>query len=451
MKSTFITLFLVLATLFASAQWDVLSESFMNEYRQNHQVATFNNGVIAAGGWNGTEITNTAERYSIEQDEWTPVASMAAPRTTFAMCDLNNGYVIAAGGWDGNDGPSLASTEIYDGDLDEWMDGPNLTEGRSFLRSTKLSDGRILFTGGFNGTANVATVDIYDPVSNTISAAAPMNYARSSHTAVLLEDGRVLVAGGFNPDLDFQMDECEIYDPFLDTWTEIAPLSMSRDNHASIAINDNAVMVSGGRTFNGGLNLFEGIANAEIYDIENDEWTTISLLHAHSYNHLALGYYGQFILSPAAANQTGDGVTTTYNPPFEYNVTSEASTPLDNIAETPYDNRHLSAAAPIESFYMVCGGDEAEIGSATLYRSYSLSTEEAEIDQWSLFPNPAIDNMFITGTYLDRWELFDKSGRLIRNGNQQIVPVSDLASGTYILHVIQGDHIESHTFQKVQR
>lgn len=458
MKRTFITLSLVLVTFFASAQWEVLSQSFMNEYRQNHQVAPLaGDAIIAAGGWNGSEITNTAEHYSPEADEWTPIASMESPRTTFAMCDLNNGYVIAAGGWDGNSGPSLASTEIYDGDLDEWMAGPNLTEGRSFLRSTKLSDGRILFTGGFNGSTNVATADIYDPVSNTISAATPMNNARSSHTAVLLADGRVLVAGGFNPDLGFQMDECEIYDPFLDTWTEIAPLNMARDNHAALSNpngigGNNIVMVSGGRTFNGGLNLFEGIANAEVYDLANDEWTTISVLHPHSYNHLALGYYGQYILSPAAANQTGDGVTTTYSPPFEYAVVGETSTALTNIGDTPYDNRFLSASAAFaESFFIVCGGDEDEVGTSAVYRSYSLSTEEEEIDQWSLFPNPAIDNMYINGHLPDSWELFDQSGRLIRNGKQQIVPVADLATGTYILHITLGDHIESHTFQKVQR
>lgn len=457
MKRVFITLTLLFFSLCAVAQWEVLSQSFMNEYRENHQVATGGDGVLAAGGWDGSQITGSAEIFDVNSEEWTPVASMETPRTTFAMCDLNNGYVIAAGGWDGNSGPSLASTEIYDAELDEWMAGPDLTEGRSFPRSTKLSDGRILFTGGFNGSDNVATADIYDPVSNTISPASPMNYARSSHTAVLLEDGRVLVAGGFNPDLGFQMDECEIYDPFLDTWTEIASLSTPRDNHASISnpsgFGDNSfVMVSGGRTFNGGLNLFEGIANAEIYDIANDSWTTVSTLHPHSYNHLAMGTYGVFILAPPAVNQTGEGVTTTYSPPFQFSATSEESTALDNIDETPYDNRYLSAGASFGgSFFILCGGDPDEVGSSTLFKAYDLEVSERELDRWSLFPNPAIDNMYISGQQSGGWELFDQNGMLLRSGEQNIVPVSDLAAGTYILHITQGDRTESHTFQKVQR
>ncbi len=458
MKRVFITLSFTLITFFATAQWWVISQSFMNEYRENHQVAALGDLAIAAGGWNGSEVTNTAETFDSATEEWLPVASMATPRSTFAMCDLNNGYVIAAGGWDGNSGPSLATTEIYDAELDEWMEGPDLTEGRSFLRSTKLSDGRILFTGGFNGSVNVATADIYDPVSNTISAATPMNYARSSHTAVLLEDGRVLVAGGFNPDLGFQMDECEIYDPFLDTWTEIAPLNMARDNHAALSNylgvgENNIIMVNGGRTFNGELNLFEGIANAEIYDITTDEWTTVSTLHPHSYNHLALGYYGIFVLAPPAAYQSGDGVTTTYSPPFQFNVTSEESTALMNIEETPYDNRYRSAGCYLNSpYYLICGGDEAEVGSSTLFYTYDLSIDEADRDQWSLFPNPAIDNMYISGKLPDRWELFDLNGRLLRNGiKQNIVAVNDLAAGTYVIHLALDGRTESHTFQKVQR
>lgn len=80
--------------------------------------------------------------------------------------------------------------------------------------STRLADGRILFTGGFGAAAEVACTDqpidsrcfdltasaaasLYDPsTGRLLTTRNSMSSPRGGHTATLLADGRVLVAGG---------------------------------------------------------------------------------------------------------------------------------------------------------------------------------------------------------------------------------------------------------------
>lgn len=58
---------------------------------------------------------------------------------------------------------------------------------------------RVLLVGGRTDQGDrTATVDIYDPLTNTISATGSMNCAREMHTSTRLDDGRVLVVGGLS-------------------------------------------------------------------------------------------------------------------------------------------------------------------------------------------------------------------------------------------------------------
>ena len=191
----------------------------MNEHRINHQATTLGeSNALVSGGWNQNEVMSSVEVYNQLLQIWVFTDAMSVPSTNFTMCDLDANYVIAAGGCDGITS-NHASIEIYDYEDQMWVDGPDLSVGRSNLRSTKMLDGRVLCTGAYNGTDDQPTVDVYDPVINTMSAEASMASVKSSHEIVLLQSGNVMVIGEFNPDLGFQMAECEIYNPFLDEWS----------------------------------------------------------------------------------------------------------------------------------------------------------------------------------------------------------------------------------------
>jgi Kelch motif len=75
----------------------------------------------------------------------------------------------------------------------------------------RLLDGRVLAAGGVLGTRQLASAEIYDPVSGTWSRTASMNQPRLRPTQTLLADGRVLVAGGLGSRRT--VASAEIYDP----------------------------------------------------------------------------------------------------------------------------------------------------------------------------------------------------------------------------------------------
>src|SRR5687768_3643919 len=58
-------------------------------------------------------------------------------------------------------------------------------------------DGRVLVVGGTNGTS-LASAEIYDPVTATWSPTGSLATPRAGHRATLLPDGKVLVTGGAN-------------------------------------------------------------------------------------------------------------------------------------------------------------------------------------------------------------------------------------------------------------
>ena len=127
---------------------------------------------------------------------------------------LPNGKVLMAGGDQNLSGSPFASTEIYDPSANTWSPGPNLLLGRSFASATLLPSGKVLITGGqyacspqtpnctppppgVTTTLPTATSELFDPVANSWSMAASLNYAHSRQTATSGPNGVVLVVGGW--------------------------------------------------------------------------------------------------------------------------------------------------------------------------------------------------------------------------------------------------------------
>ena len=97
-----------------------------------------------------------------------------------------------------------------------------MANNRVYHTLTMLADGRVLAVGG-EATSDqnivktgVLPTEIWDPATETWTAAAPIATSRNYHsTAVLMPDGRVMVSGGGHPEFgsDPGQFSTQIYSP----------------------------------------------------------------------------------------------------------------------------------------------------------------------------------------------------------------------------------------------
>ncbi|MFO1055330.1 MAG: kelch repeat-containing protein, partial [Planctomycetota bacterium] len=119
-----------------------------------------------------------------------------------------------------------------------------------------LANGRVLMTGGINvpsllgatSAAPIGNAEYYNPTNNTWTAVNMPN-ARALHSATLLNDGRVAVCGGAQGTLlaPISIANVDLFNPATNTWTAAAPLSEPRASQPSALLPDGTLVLFGGQ------------------------------------------------------------------------------------------------------------------------------------------------------------------------------------------------------------
>lgn len=126
-----------------------------------------------------------------------------------------------------------------------WSSVASMSQSRAAHTATTLDDGRVLVAGGYappippsDSVTPLTSTEIYNPVTNTWSAAAPIAHARYDASAIKLNDGRVLLLGGGS------VSETEIYDPITNAWTDVgAPAGVTTVSGATLMTDGNVFVV----------------------------------------------------------------------------------------------------------------------------------------------------------------------------------------------------------------
>jgi Kelch motif/Galactose oxidase, central domain len=246
--------------------------------------------VVAAGIASIRMIGFGPSPAGVPKGTWSSVPGMAEPRGNHTATLLPNGKVLVVGGGDQYVG-ALGSAELYDPVARKWSSAGKLMTPRLSHTATLLRTGKVLVVGGQTNAVNshqlpvgqgLSTAELYDPLTNRWSPAAPMSTIRALHTATLLADGRVLVVGGYTASpggtgvlVDGKvLASAELYDPASNRWTPVRPLGAARAAHGASLLQDNRVLVMGGVDVAPMQSSVQPpLQSSEIYDPATEAWS----------------------------------------------------------------------------------------------------------------------------------------------------------------------------------
>lgn len=222
--------------------------------------------------WSGPTATRFFGSYTFGAAEgdvvikgWSSKASMPEPRFAVAAAGAA-GKLYTFGG--ASIGALFSRTDEYDPATDTWTPRAPMPAGREGAGAAVLGS-RIYVAGGNQGGSAHATVDAFDPATGTWdSSPADLHHPRA-HFALVSTGAELFAIGGeTGPGFTGVMASVERYDPVSNTWTEVAPLPEPRSFLAAGALNDGALIVAAGGGSVGGT----PSSTPYIYDVADDSW-----------------------------------------------------------------------------------------------------------------------------------------------------------------------------------
>ena len=305
------------------------------------------------GGITGNPVTFTATGVG---EFWTRLAYLPTPRMFLAAGALN-GTLYALGGSDPQGSGNLSTVEAYSPATNAWGPRTSMPTPRSSLAVGVVND--VLYAvGGWNPdptgtTLTLATLEAYDPTTDTWITKAPMPTPRAE-LAVAVANGILYAIGGAGEPTpcdsepwrlcSHMLGTVEAYDPATDTWTAKTSMPTPRIMFGAAAANGIVYAVGGQGSGNSWLQTLEA------YDAATDTWTTRAPMPTGRFG-LGVGVIDGILY--AVGGEVFNAATTAneaYNP-----VTDRWSTKVPMLEW----RRFFGAAVLNGRFYAVAGSSSA--------------------------------------------------------------------------------------------
>ena len=157
---------------------------------------------ITVFGLSIPDFSDNISVYNPSTNSFSNAGSMKEKRALGAMSVMGNGSVFIAGGGGGdilNIGP-LNDTEVYNPANSSTTRTANLSTTAAFPAVVTLQNGNAFIIGGANGTLDdplpINNAWLYNPSTNSLTAADNMPESHAGGIAVTMEDGTVYISGG---------------------------------------------------------------------------------------------------------------------------------------------------------------------------------------------------------------------------------------------------------------
>ncbi|MDE0017529.1 MAG: sigma-70 family RNA polymerase sigma factor, partial [Candidatus Poribacteria bacterium] len=174
--------------------------------------------------------------------QWTRKADMPTARIGFATSVVNGKVFVIGGNIQLKRGEfgdlSTSTVEMYDPKTDTWERKSDMPTARSGV-SVSVVDGKIYAIGGTktktiqvprgfsSENEELATVEMYDPVTDTWTQKADIPTPKKTMTCVV--NGKIYAVGGWlTTNEKPHLETVEVYDPGTDTWAKAQSMNCAR-------------------------------------------------------------------------------------------------------------------------------------------------------------------------------------------------------------------------------
>jgi N-acetylneuraminic acid mutarotase len=215
----------------------------MPEGRNHAGAAALDGQLYVSGGYLQTTATRSLYRYDPSRNTWTTLADMPGGRAAHALIGFA-GKLFAVGGVIRGE-RDWTPMWVYDVATDRWSaDYPALPTQREHVTGVEVG-GRLYVIGG-RYLSNVPTVEIYDPDVNAWIEGPNRPTPASAMTAMVL-DGVIHTTGGEDINELRTLGAHEALDTATSTWTAFADLPTRRHGTFGGQVDGRWFVMGGGR------------------------------------------------------------------------------------------------------------------------------------------------------------------------------------------------------------
>jgi N-acetylneuraminic acid mutarotase len=205
---------------------------------------------------------------SSQQSEWMKGRPMPVARSEVASASLNGKpYII--GGIDSS-GKSTATVEVYDPITDTWSTSAPLPQPLDHAAAAAYNGRLYVMGGGFKSEDLSDRLFIYDAATKNWIEGSNLPTSSGALTANFI-NGTLYAIGGVDP--LGASDKNQAYDPKTDTWTEKAPMPTAREHLTSAVVDDKLYVIGGRQADNDSPKA--NLNQIEMYNPLNDSWTVM--------------------------------------------------------------------------------------------------------------------------------------------------------------------------------
>ena len=278
---------------------------------------------------------------------WETRAPMPVRRQELATGTLD-GNVYVLGGYDENR-RSTATVEVYNPITDTWSFAHPLPFAVN--HNAAAVAGGLLYSFG----AGVGQTFVYNATGNSWSPRASSHYVHGGTAAVGVINNKIYVAGGTGTPSE---RELEVYDPVANTWTVKAPMGVPR-NHCAGGVIDGKFYVAGGRMV-GSINALE------VYDPLTNSWSTRAPMPT-----ARSGIAAAVVNNELWVFGGEDPETLTINPEVE--VYNPVTNSWRQLPDMPSPRHGIWASMIGNKIYMPGGGSAAGFGATNTNQIFSVT------------------------------------------------------------------------------